>query len=306
MRILVLLLFAVSLAACTTPYQPDGTLGGYSETPLASNAFKVTFRANGYTSVEQATDFTLLRAADLTLEKGYAYFVTQRPMQSGGFWDAGSHYLEIACYAERPQTGGIVYDANVIYDSMVQKYKIAAHPVRGPRMVDAAPPPGSQPVPVASAQRAAVVSTPMVSASSVQSAQAKAAAAARDCQQKRLSGELHGYVESANCSGPAMVSAYQEINYPYMDLIYLTSAYRVAVYNRVDRGQLSEAQATLWLSEFTGRISGEQARRQVARSSAQSAPPEIVNARAFQQIVNGMRQSQGIGCEGADSAVRCE
>lgn len=63
------------LAACATPYQNSGFSGGYSETQFDDNVFKVSFRGNGYTSMERASDFTLLRSAELTLQHGYNYFV---------------------------------------------------------------------------------------------------------------------------------------------------------------------------------------------------------------------------------------
>jgi hypothetical protein len=35
----------------------------------------LTFKGNGYTSRERATDFNLLRCAEVCLENGYKYFV---------------------------------------------------------------------------------------------------------------------------------------------------------------------------------------------------------------------------------------
>ena len=71
----LLLLAALFLNACATSYQNTGFTGGYSETQLDENVFKVSFRGNGYTSRERASDFALLRSAELTLQNGYAYFV---------------------------------------------------------------------------------------------------------------------------------------------------------------------------------------------------------------------------------------
>ena len=62
------------LAGCATPYQPVGFGGGYSETQLAPDVFRVYVRGNGYTSMERAQDFALLRAAELTLQQGFKYF----------------------------------------------------------------------------------------------------------------------------------------------------------------------------------------------------------------------------------------
>jgi hypothetical protein len=71
-------LFAVTAAmfvsGCATSYQSTSFTGGYSETQLAPDVFRVYFRGNGYTSGERAQDFALLRAADLCSQHSFAYF----------------------------------------------------------------------------------------------------------------------------------------------------------------------------------------------------------------------------------------
>ena len=70
----LILLSAVAFASgCATPYQSSGFRGGFSETRLAPDVFRVSFRGNAYTSRERTQDFALLRAAEFTLEHGYAY-----------------------------------------------------------------------------------------------------------------------------------------------------------------------------------------------------------------------------------------
>jgi hypothetical protein len=66
---------ALSLVVgCATPYQSTSFRGGYSETALAPDIFRVIFRGNGYTSPERAQDFALLRASELTLQRGFTCF----------------------------------------------------------------------------------------------------------------------------------------------------------------------------------------------------------------------------------------
>ena len=74
MRFFGLFVFLV-LSACATAYQPQGLSGGFSETQLSENTFKVNFKGNGYTSNDRAFDFSLLRAAELMSEKNYKYFI---------------------------------------------------------------------------------------------------------------------------------------------------------------------------------------------------------------------------------------
>src|ERR1700753_3173424 len=65
----------LALSACATAYQRNGLTGGFSDTQLAENVFQVNFNGNGYTSFERASDFALLRSAELVAEHGYPFFV---------------------------------------------------------------------------------------------------------------------------------------------------------------------------------------------------------------------------------------
>lgn len=65
---------AVLVSGCATSYQSTGLTGGYSETQLAPDVFRIYFRGNGYTSGERAEDFAMLRAADVCLQHGFNCF----------------------------------------------------------------------------------------------------------------------------------------------------------------------------------------------------------------------------------------
>lgn len=76
------LAFAVTACATTpTPYQPyrsheaGGIHGGYSEQILANGDYLVRFHGNFMTSRDRVEGYMLFRAADLTVEKGYDWFV---------------------------------------------------------------------------------------------------------------------------------------------------------------------------------------------------------------------------------------
>jgi hypothetical protein len=68
------LLLLGGLAGCATPYKSNGLGGGYGETQLAPDVFQVYFNGNSSTTSERARDFALLRAADITLQHGFACF----------------------------------------------------------------------------------------------------------------------------------------------------------------------------------------------------------------------------------------
>ena len=71
------------LAGCmtATPYQPLGApgtraAGGYAERQIEANRFRVTFVGNTMTSRETVETYLLYRAAELTRQQGYDWFVT--------------------------------------------------------------------------------------------------------------------------------------------------------------------------------------------------------------------------------------
>lgn len=77
-RALVLILMTAALAACAKPalYQPmHGEDVGYGEQQLETNRYRVWFAGNAATPRETVEDYVLYRCAELTLEKGYDYFV---------------------------------------------------------------------------------------------------------------------------------------------------------------------------------------------------------------------------------------
>lgn len=68
---------ALALAACgkPTPYQPVTDGHGYSELPLEGGRYRVTFSGNNQTPLETVEIYLLFRAAEVTLEQGYDYFI---------------------------------------------------------------------------------------------------------------------------------------------------------------------------------------------------------------------------------------
>jgi hypothetical protein len=149
----------ILLAGCATPYQPKSFTGGFSETQLSENTFRVYFRGNGYTGEERAEDFTLLRSAQLAEEHGFSYFIivdensasslaaASTPTQSyttasatsvGGttYGTAqtttvpGHTFLirkpskrnTIVCFREKPDIPAVVYESAFVVQSIRSKY----------------------------------------------------------------------------------------------------------------------------------------------------------------------------------------
>lgn len=80
------MLCALLLTACAsqTPYAPaNGSSYGYTEQELTSDRYRVTFTGNTSTSADRVQDYALLRAAELTVQKGNDWFeVVARDQES--------------------------------------------------------------------------------------------------------------------------------------------------------------------------------------------------------------------------------
>lgn len=109
------------LAACggATAYQhasgPDDY--GYTEARLTDNRYRVTFYGNSSTSSEAVRDYALLRAAELTLERGHDWFqVADRGMEQES--------------SSRPQAStGMAYERRVTTDCGLLGCRTTTSPV---------------------------------------------------------------------------------------------------------------------------------------------------------------------------------
>lgn len=152
------------VSGCATPYQSTGFTGGFSETQLAPNVFRIRFNGNGWTSDERASDFALLRAAELSLGAGCKYFglideaqssstqVISTPGTSSTYvygsgnyatttYNPGSTFFvnkpsasnTVACFSENPH--GNLFDAAFLANSIRQKYRMS--PIKTDTQIDA-------------------------------------------------------------------------------------------------------------------------------------------------------------------------
>src|SRR5438128_2477527 len=111
------ILALAALAACVTPYQERGVMGGgYTDMQLGENTFRVSYE--GRASGEEASDYALLRSAELAKEKGFRYFVVasgENTLTARGI----AAIRTIVCYKEKPADPSIlVYEAGPVVQSM--------------------------------------------------------------------------------------------------------------------------------------------------------------------------------------------
>lgn len=119
---------ALALCGCATTYQQTGFSGGFSETKLGPDTVRVVFKGNGYTSDERATDFALLRAAQLCREAGFTHFTVQPQASStpavsvnGGIAKPG---VALLAKFYRSKVDDLALDAAFVVSSIKSKYKM--------------------------------------------------------------------------------------------------------------------------------------------------------------------------------------
>ncbi len=165
MRKLIAIAAAVVLTGCATSYKPLSGNFGYTHTRLAPNIFEVTFRGNAAMKPEQASDYALLRSAELSLVYGYRYFVivsgksavatssyvmpgqanttttanaygnTVRAQSQTNYTPGQTLVFEmprttntVIASKEKPDVNGIVYDAEFIWQELATKHKVERAP----------------------------------------------------------------------------------------------------------------------------------------------------------------------------------
>ena len=137
--LLPVLVLLCGLSACSTGYQAEGFLGGFTDTQLADNVFEVSFSGNAYTAPQQAGDFVMLRAAELAVAHGYPYFIINDEGDTstkgfigsygGGSIGGGELYyprrsMRISCFRTKGNDRQTYFDAMFLQRSIKAKYDI--------------------------------------------------------------------------------------------------------------------------------------------------------------------------------------
>lgn len=89
---------ALGLSACATQYGSQDLTGGYDERELGPGIWSLLFAGNGYTTAETVQTFWLYRAAELTLQHGYAGFeiISDMSLISGDARADGARLYDIS------------------------------------------------------------------------------------------------------------------------------------------------------------------------------------------------------------------
>jgi hypothetical protein len=168
--LLVAIFLSLSLAGCKTTYKKDGFMGGFTDTRMSENVWRINVRGNGLTSEERVSDIVILRAADLATQNGFSHFafvseakgedtvttytpgqsstygtVTANPMSNtatyyGTTTTSGGYFSTIkkpkaesvvVMFKEEPKNArGIVYSAKFVCESIGAKLEATCGTVR--------------------------------------------------------------------------------------------------------------------------------------------------------------------------------
>ena len=144
------------LGGCATEYQKADVFSyGFNDTQLAENVFEVSFQGGEFDDAQRVRDFAMLRASEVTLERGFNYFkiLGEDDQTEYSHYTTGGHTTNrynaatnttqayttrvrthnstefgstkrIMCYTEEPE-GVFVYDAEFVANSIRNKYGIA-------------------------------------------------------------------------------------------------------------------------------------------------------------------------------------
>jgi hypothetical protein len=96
-------------------------------------------------------------------------------------------------------------------------------------------------------------------------------AAVLECRDRRLNLEFKTYRQSAECSNPRIMAAFQGADYPYLDLVKVLLDARLVAAENLDNGAITEAQAQTQSTELENRLTSEDQRRRSAAAVSQAA-----------------------------------
>jgi hypothetical protein len=128
----IALAFTAALSACATPsdYHEANFRGGFSEAQVGSAVFRVTYKGNVTQKQSETDELALLRSAEVAQQHGYGYFTSGGNASTGtalalfsGAVAVPATTITIYCYPYRPETSGLVYEADQVIATLGPKYR---------------------------------------------------------------------------------------------------------------------------------------------------------------------------------------
>lgn len=129
----------------------------------------------------------------------------------------------------------------------------------------------------------------------IQAADAESKAVIRDCRARYEKGELT-LTGSVECSNTRVIAAFEAAKYPYMGLIRLGMAARLAGAEKVEKGEIEKADYESQLATLRARIAEEMRHRNetAVGSSAPSGPLETLDPVTRARLLEGLSAFEGL------------
>jgi hypothetical protein len=131
-RLLTVLSVLATLSACAMPsdYHETSFRGGFSEAQVDRTVFRVTYKGNVTQKQSETDELALLRSAEVAQQHGYGYFTSGGNAPTGtalalfsGTVVVPATTITIVCYPTRPDTSGLVYEADQVIATLGPKYR---------------------------------------------------------------------------------------------------------------------------------------------------------------------------------------
>jgi hypothetical protein len=147
-------------------------------------------------------------------------------------------------------------------------------------------------------------------AMSLKEASTKMYAIEADCDAKFKAGVYKNFYENAECLNDGLTKFFIDINYPYMDLVVLQNAYRLALAERRDRGEITKTEAQVIMADLSQRLAAEEHKRATNSAYARAAQAQGTGALlqglgGFIQSVQPPAQKPPITCMQTGNVTRC-
>lgn len=130
-----------------------------------------------------------------------------------------------------------------------------------------------------------------------------------ECDAKLEAGVYKTFYQRTECFNEGLMNIYLENNYPYLDLVLLSNAYRLAVAERVDKGELTKTEAQVIMAELGQRIVTEEQKRATNAAYARAAQAQGTGAllQGLGTLNQSMRplQRQPITCTQTGNMINC-
>ena len=104
-----------------------------------------------------------------------------------------------------------------------------------------------------------------------------------DCRKKYQDGLLRNWKERTDCMNDGLMRVAVEYDYPFLDLIMFGNAYRSALAEKLDRGEITEVQAKL-LQADVGVFGAQEEQRRIQAAMQTQAQMQQARAASTQSL----------------------